>query len=679
MLVDGIILGAFRLIIFGLPLVFLPEIFLSFELPKVVFFRSLVLIIWLCLGIKIVCDGKIHFLKLPPSPRAETQGFMGCGANRLVWTFLFGLITVFILSTIFSISPHISFWGSYERQQGLFQFIHCVLFFLALILFFCGENEKKYLRKLIDTACFGALITAIIAIAQKFFVIRVYGTVGQPNFLANYLLMMLPFLVARLFEEDITRRQKFLRAFAIFAVLTAIILTFSRAAIIGMLAGYVFFCIISKRKKMLAPIFLLGAIFVLINVFSFSSLINDNVFLSRFMLKGQAFMSAEARFEIWPAVIKQIEQKPFLGSGPEMMSEDFAKFAPASLLKLGGFNDTADKAHNEFLDIASSIGLFGLFAYLAFFIVILKISFSHRNKPLVLAGLTSLVALFVANMFGFSTTIHFVFQWFVFAVLLIKGGEKVVVPLKLRLNKVVRIIAGATFAVLLGYVGFITNIKPIFADYYYNQAISAVADKNLMAAPEYFDTAINTNPQEAKYLLMGAEYNLMLVKVAPSWRGLKGNLLNTARKYLDKIHLFGAEKLIDTLYLEAKYNVESGDLASADAYFLKANQSAPTSPKILIQWALNLQKEEKYAQSFEKLEVLLKMIPYWDEAFTVEKSDKHNRERFALFFKQNPNILNILVDASRIAKLIGDIEKSAFYAKYNDELRRVIPIISSSF
>ncbi len=77
--------------------------------------------------------------------------------------------------------------------------------------------------------------------------------------------------------------------------------------------------------------------------------------------------SNRSRMEIWKKSLNSIKSRPWLGVGignyPLILDEDIS------------VNKQGASAHNLYLDIASEIGIFGLFVVLAIFLVILKTAF----------------------------------------------------------------------------------------------------------------------------------------------------------------------------------------------------------------------------------------------------------------------------------------------------------------
>ena len=154
-----------------------------------------------------------------------------------------------------------------------------------------------------------------------------------------------------------------------------LILTFSRGAWIGFLAGLFLLIFFSKKKKIF---------YVLVcNIMSFILIpaLRSRV-LNTFQPGGDAF-----RFTIWPVAISMIKENPFLGKGVGTFMAYFSKY-PTDL--------SPQYAHNCFLQIWAETGIFSLISFLLFAGLLLYQGikkFRKDNDP-VLLGL-------VCGAFGF--------------------------------------------------------------------------------------------------------------------------------------------------------------------------------------------------------------------------------------------------------------------------------------
>jgi putative inorganic carbon (HCO3(-)) transporter len=506
---DKIIFFLFALAVSVLPMVFVPWIRLEFELPKAAVFKGIAIAIWAVLIIKILIEKKIGILGL--------RGWVG----KAFWTGILGFVLALAVASMLSWAPWVSFFGSYLRQQGFLQFLFYILFFFAGVLVF----EKKDFVRLFRYIGFGAVLVCVIAVMQRLFGgidYRIFGTMGHPNFLGSYLVIAIPFLVGNCIN-GVGRGARFFWSSCVILALITLFLTFSRAAILGLFVEILLMILIFWRTEIWKKITM-----ILIGIVAFSGIFAGSLFFAgegssfaRLSGSGEGGVAVSTRLAIWPWAVEMVLERPVFGYGPEMFQELFERKAPESFwdLENGGLGSgklAADRAHNELLDIAASSGLVGLLAYLCVFFCVLKIAWRGRGDVFVSAGFVSLISLFVVNMFGFSTTVHYVLWWAIAAMIVVSGGGKEILELKFLKNLNGKILAKifVSLAVILtvfvsGWVIFNFSFRPILADYKYMQAANEVFAWRHLEASNDFKEVLRENPYEVFYAISAAEHALL--------------------------------------------------------------------------------------------------------------------------------------------------------------------------
>ena len=178
---NKIIQYSFYLLFALVPLILTPWNYELFEFNKIILTYLLTVIIigaWL---IKMTASKKIIFQRTP----------LDVG----VLLFLFSQIA----STIFSIDRHTSLFGYYSRfNGGLFSIISYILLYYAFV---SNMNKKQALFSILYSL-FSATLVAIYGILEHFGIdekywvqavrLRVFSTLGQPNWLAEYLVGLMP-------------------------------------------------------------------------------------------------------------------------------------------------------------------------------------------------------------------------------------------------------------------------------------------------------------------------------------------------------------------------------------------------------------------------------------------------------------------------------------------------------
>ena len=169
---------------------------------------------------------------------------------------------------------------------------------------------------------------------------------GNQNDFAFMLATSLPFMFVLLAGPRLLR--PFVLA-AIGLVSAAILLSFSRGALVGLAAGFIVFVITDRRRvKVTLTAGALAAIGVLLVIHS-----NPQRFQEALQLKQQvAHQNETTRLEAWGAAARLATDHPLLGVGPGNFQFFYNKLTgwPVGTL-------TLTVAHNALLDVAAELGL----------------------------------------------------------------------------------------------------------------------------------------------------------------------------------------------------------------------------------------------------------------------------------------------------------------------------------
>ena len=147
----------------------------------------------------------------------DQQGWRGLAEQRFsnpnsIWHKPFVLpvsllLLVYLLSTLFSINPRISWAGSYQRLQGTYT----TLSYAAIFAIMAGTlRTREQVRRVIDVAIVTSIPVALYGILQHFghdplpwggdVQTRVAGQMGNAIFIAAYLIMVIPLTLARIID-----------------------------------------------------------------------------------------------------------------------------------------------------------------------------------------------------------------------------------------------------------------------------------------------------------------------------------------------------------------------------------------------------------------------------------------------------------------------------------------------
>ena len=135
------------------------------------------------------------------------------------------LFAAYVISTLLSLSPTVSFFGSYQRLQGLYTFSsYLVIFFLAA----SQIRSHADVDRAITLALVASFPVALYGIIQHYFVdplpwigdvtSHVASTLGNSIFIGAFLILVIPLALARLISSSRARRRAACSALAHFPV-----------------------------------------------------------------------------------------------------------------------------------------------------------------------------------------------------------------------------------------------------------------------------------------------------------------------------------------------------------------------------------------------------------------------------------------------------------------------------
>ncbi|MEA3460008.1 MAG: tetratricopeptide repeat protein [Chloroflexota bacterium] len=433
---------------FGLPAVVLmlpilvnPYGYHFYKVPKVPFFRFSILLLltaWLVDRINV--------------------GEFAASLRRLLTrplvlpVLLFAL--AYVLATVASIDPHLSFWGSYIRVSGnTYNFLCYAIFFFLIIL---NLHTPRQLEWLITVALLASLAVALYGVLQHsgFDPLfpehdcssRVISTIGNPIFLGAYLIMVIPLALGRLLaslrallrsQPAASRRSALLEAIGYASLLAlqsaCLLYTKSRGPWLGFWAGMALFAILIALRRRMKGLLILA---VVVNVASIAFLVLLNLpqspleplkalpYLSRLVILDDLKATSGTvgvRLFIWQGEIELLRLhpnigpapdqlsflRPLIGYGPEAMKLIFRQVHPPGLFYVESRTAMIDRAHNELLDLLVTTGAMGLLAFLflmgSFFyygLSLLRRTGAFSTQVTLVALLSAMFAHLVEAQFG---------------------------------------------------------------------------------------------------------------------------------------------------------------------------------------------------------------------------------------------------------------------------------------
>jgi len=529
---DRIIIFTYHILFFLVPLILTPWNFELFEFNKMMLTYFLTVIIASLWLIKMITVKQIIFNKTP--------------FDLLLLLFLISQIT----STLLSWDRHVSVFGYYSRFNGglLSTFSYLILFYA-----FVSNFQKSQILKLLRTAVISAIFVTVYGILEHFGIDRhiwvqdvqnrVFSTLGQPNWLAAFLAVLIP-VTTSLSLIKTPGKEKFLYTVAVYMYFITLIYTKSRSGFLGLMGGLGIFWLLYflKFKKetvkpflvqaalLFAIVFLFGAPFRIIEKYTLPQLLNssNSASVSRSVKPVDLSIidvgiteSGEIRNIVWKGAINIFKNYPVFGTGTESFALAYFKYRPVEHNMTSEWDFLYNKAHNEYLNYAATTGMFGLGSYLliigVFIFYFLKqfknISFksSPPAKFVVSIGLFSAwLTVLITNFFGFSVVITQLYFFLIPAVVYLYMQDYAVLPGSpekyLKRAIVVNFRQNMHLSILLVIVcltGLFLVIRLIFfwvSDFYFAKGHSQSKSQEFASAYKNIKTAVFLNPNESFYL-----------------------------------------------------------------------------------------------------------------------------------------------------------------------------------
>ena len=412
------------------PFVVFFEVFYPYTVPKALWVQTLnwiMLSIYLC-GIIL---NKELYVRYKPK------------LNFIFYLYL-TYILLYFLSSIFGDDFNFSFFGEFQRMNGLYWHLHTLIF--LFILSGCS-NINKFFYNLFSFIFFTGFIFATFYILEYYKIFyfdmpgysdqtRAVFTTGNPGFAGLYM-MLIFFIGFGLFKVNFVNipfsllrlnKIKYLYkcyiyylyvSITMFLLLYAIILTASRSVIPGLLFGiimYVFLLFFSFRnqisnRNLINVIIVIIFIFIsIVLLFLVTGIIDTSMdrFVNIFNNQRESGdMGLSSRLSNVNVSIKAFFERPLLGYGMNNYMIPYNKFVIPSQIT----SWEMDNAHNIFLNILSTGGILTLLTYLYLMFLIMLNSiregrFNFSDKDYGLSGIMFVIPIFFVGYF-----IHQLF-WF---------------------------------------------------------------------------------------------------------------------------------------------------------------------------------------------------------------------------------------------------------------------------
>jgi len=598
-IIDIVIEALWLAIIFFIPIFLFRECHNIFEIPKNILFQTLTEVL---LFFHIV---KVIIFRLSGNNWAKIKSFLPA--------FIF--ILILGISTVFSEVKWFSFWGSWERRMGYLAWLHFFLF--SLILFLNLKNKKQIYRILISII-FSSILVVFYGLIQSqgldifgwtydpFARGRIFSTIGQPNFLGSWLLLVLPIPLVFLYRRDF--KIKVLAIFLFLLLLYVLFLTKSRGAIVGLMAlfGFLSFAWIWKRNKKLVIIPVLCFFFILSLLFFSQSNVQESnqstvslPFLARIQSFTNLHEAGQYRLMHWQASLDLIKQKPILGYGIATQRFNFPKYYQPEFAIYEKPNIYLDYAHNDILDILLSAGFLGLASYLLLvgYVFIsgwkyfLKKSERSDSQLIVLALMAGLFGYLVSILFSFHVMSTLLYFWLFLVLIIVLSHPSRIISKKdssINLTHLKSLLIIFFFFLTIVFAYFF-NFKLFLSSYSLLEAQKAKANNDWTKSISQHEKAIYFSKSDPYFR---QEFGLTLYQIANLSLANQQQRLKWINTGIQTIKAIPEEtRPIESLVwlpwlmtIKADLTKKEADFSEAERFFQKVADFTPKTALIYNKW-----------------------------------------------------------------------------------------------
>lgn len=313
----------------------------------------------------------------------------------------FNIIDIFLLlillfsciSVIFSLNKNVSIFGMPGRYEGLLQ----ILYYFSLY-FLSTYVEKEYKKIIIYTIILCGIVNLIYAVFQVLKIgntIRIYrkgkiwatGLTTNPGFFATYMLLCMSYVLG-LFIDEKKFIYKLIHGLLIYIFMIGLLISNAMSTVVGLIIVLLYILIYTiknkKLKELISIILILTISILLIYKSNLTTLIKDfnkTANETKEIVKGNLDDGyGTHRMFIWKNTLKIVPKNIIHGVG---IDNFYYAFGDKPLARGTWF---FDKAHNEYLQILITEGIFALISYLLLYgsITIRGIINNYKNKEIYL-------------------------------------------------------------------------------------------------------------------------------------------------------------------------------------------------------------------------------------------------------------------------------------------------------
>jgi tetratricopeptide (TPR) repeat protein len=249
------------------------------------------------------------------------------------------------------------------------------------------------------------------------------------------------------------------------------------------------------------------------------------------------------------------------------------------------------------------------------------------KKNLALLLFIIFLALFLANLWGFTVVVHDIYFWLCTGILLLVSGKEIPIPQHLFYKTC------AVFIFLGAGLSLFLQINSYRTDHWFltNGASLQIAQLNPFVPAYAYQAAASGGPDA-----------------------------DEALRHLQ--HLTHGEDYQAAL-LQADRLMQAGDTAAARTRYQQLAKKYPAMPAVYLAWGDFEKEQNNFSACSSVYQNLLQLGPnYWQYDDNITTQPTTVQERYRIFFKENPNFRDIFANLSWCALQARDFSTVLQYA-----------------
>ena len=576
--------------------------------------------------------------------------------------FTFGALWAasWIFSSVLSIAPVESLWGTYEQMQGtVINIFYALHFLISLYILSLSENRAVFVNAFLNTAVAIGLILSVHAILQRLgfdpllgapnaFPGRSFSLMGSPNGLGELLVIPAAAAVVRLVDEwsknPLFRNKRVIKLWlaAAIVLLLGMGTTLNRASIVGLtiaLGAVLAYDSITRQQHHFTSLFrralpwgVLGIVLLAVATFTLYDL-----------------RSLSTRAVLWSQSLPLVAEYPLTGSGPATYYQTFQTVQTKDIFLSERMTDIAQNPHNQLIQILLERGAFGLAVALIPLIFLAWVFFTKRLETLnAKISFVGIAGVTIAVQLGFLLSTHTVFLIALWAVLI---GETV----EIRRNAFTVKLPVVALTVLLllstGLMAFAVGSSRVYGDTLLRRALGVYLSGNDVKATELFNQSFRYNrfytyPYRTAFFF----YKNKDAADLNNWNDAVGKI--TGRNF--QYYLDGAEL--------AMYR---GNIPYAEELFAEAQKRAPHWPTLWESWGSLQYEKHAYAKAVFAYENLRALAPpYFEWKTDLNTRSFEDKEKYRIFSITHHSFYEAMRKLARSYEYVGRDENAEELEKF---------------